>query len=100
MNLLRPESGTSSYDWEHWKSRYAPHGQCGICGGFWGIHLRCWWLWLTSERVMRGATDGEQQIEPDDSYPSRWIVVWLNVRTLFSPHWWAICWRERMWPWQ
>jgi len=104
MTVLRPQSGTSStrYDkgWQ-WKSRYAHRGECGICGDYDGLHLRCWWTWLTEERELPGYHDGEQQIEPDEPYPSRWRMLWRPTLTLIDPRWWRLCWRERMspWPW-
>lgn len=78
----------------------AAHGPCGNCGEYEGLlHVRCWWLWLTEERVIKGASDGERQIEPDDPYPSRLSMVRRGVLTLFDPSWWRLCWQERMNPW-
>lgn len=93
-----PLTGTEAFEprqrWKPWDAR------CGICGEYGGfIHARCWWVWLTAERVIRGASDGEQQIEPDEDYPSRLVMFWRYTRTLFDPSWWAPCWRERRNPW-
>lgn len=98
MTLLRPRTGTEfNFNMKpRWPSR---DDQCGVCRNYGGLHARCWWYWLTEERVIRGASDGEQQIEPDEPHPSRlWMFVRMT-RTQFSPGWWWLCWRERISPW-
>ena len=79
------------------KRHRAANGSCGICGEYDGLlHARCWWLWLTEERVSRGYHDGEQQVEPDEDYPSRWWIVrnWVTFR--INPLGWAY-YRARGW---
>jgi hypothetical protein len=78
----------------------AERGDCGICSEYDGLfHARCWFIWLTADRVIRGASDGEQQIEPDEDYPSRLRMFRNYTLTLFDPRWWKLCWDERMNPW-
>lgn len=96
MNWMRyPITGTEAFPWHRHRWNFG----CGVCGDYDGVHLRCWWAWLTDERVIHGTSDGEQQIEPDEPYPSRWQIFVRETRTLFDPRWWRLCWQERMSPW-
>lgn len=100
MSILRPRTGTemNCFMKPRWPSR---DDRCAICGDYNGFHARCWWAWLAEEQVIRGSSDGEQQIEPDEPYPSRLVIAWRGLKTLLDPSWWKLCWDERMspWPW-
>lgn len=69
-------------------TRWQPVGGCGICGEYEGIHPRCWWIWLTEERTVYGYNDGEQQLEPDEPYSSRWWIVRMTLRNWIRPRYW------------
>lgn len=87
MSILRPRTGTElRYDLK--PSYPSTDGCCNICGDYDGFHARCWWSWLTEERVIRGYHDGEQQIEPDEPYPSRWWIVRNSITFYLDPRGW------------